>query len=147
MFFANFGITCTEYIRRRKLTLAAVELLNNDKNIIDIGLKYGYNSPNAFTRAFRNMHGINPSKARSQTVTLSSYNRVSFPIEHKVGEKMKYKIIESPEFTIIGRSQGFKFDSFVQDGPKFWKEYVGSKDYQRLNSLSDGGQDKIPKHH
>lgn len=138
MFFANFKITCAEYIRRRKLTLAAVELLNTNESIVDIAFKYGYESPNAFTRAFRNIHGINPSKARLGGTSLSSYKRVFFPKDNKVGENMNYKIIEVPEFNIIGKSKSFEFENFVNDGPKFWKEYVGSEDYKKLYQLNNG---------
>lgn len=138
MFFANFKITCAEYIRRRKLTLAAVELLNTNESIVDIAFKYGYESPNAFTRAFRNIHGINPSKARLGGTSLSSYKRVFFPKGNKVGENMNYKIIEVPEFNIIGKSKSFEFENFVKDGPKFWKEYVGSEDYKKLYQLNNG---------
>ena len=138
MFFASFNVTCAEYIRRRKLTMAAVDLLNTNKSILDIALKYGYESPNAFTRAFRNIHGINPSKARSSVTTLCSYNRVFFPVENKGGENMHYKIIEVPAFNIIGKSKCFRLDKFVKDGPKFWKEYVGSPDYTKLHRLNDG---------
>jgi len=138
MFYASFKITCAEYIRRRKHTLAAVEILNSDNKIVDIALMYGYDSPNAFTRAFRNIHGINPSRARSKSVTLASYNRVFFPIDNKGREKMNYKIIESPQFQVVGKSKSFEFEKFVKGGPKFWKEYVGSKNYQELYSLSGG---------
>ena len=138
MFFANFKITCAEYIRRRKLTLAAVELLNTDESIVDIAIKYGYESPNAFTRAFRNIHGINPSKARLGGTSLSSYKRVFFLKDNKAGENMNYKIIEVAEFNIIGKSKSFEFENFVKDGPKFWKEYVGSEDYKKLYQLNNG---------
>ena len=143
MFFASFKVTCAEYIRRRKLTMAAVDLLNTDKSIFDIALKYGYESPNAFTRAFRNIHGVNPSQARSGQTALSSYNRVFFPVENKGGENMNYKIVEIPEFNIIGKSKRFEFEKFVKDGPKFWKEYVASEDYQKLYRLNDGKPSQI----
>ncbi|MDO6425861.1 AraC family transcriptional regulator [Thalassotalea sp. 1_MG-2023] len=138
MFFANFKVTCAEYIRRRKLTMAAVELLNTNESIVDIAFKYGYESPNAFTRAFRNMHGINPSKARLGGTSLSSYKRVFFSKDKKVGVSMNYKIIEIPEFNIIGKSKSFEFEDFVKDGPKFWKEYIGSEDYKKLYQLNNG---------
>ncbi|KZN29664.1 AraC family transcriptional regulator [Pseudoalteromonas luteoviolacea] len=138
MFFAYFKITCAEYIRRRKLTLAAVELLNTNESIVDIALKFGYKSPNAFTRAFRNIHGINPSNARKGGSSLSSYKRAFIPEDDKAGESMNYKIIEVPEFNLIGRSKSFEFESFVKSGPKFWKEYVGSKDYEKLIQLNNG---------
>jgi len=138
MFFSHFNTTCAEYIRRRKLTLAAVEIINSDKNIVDIALMYGYESPNAFTRAFRNMHRINPSKVRSDSVRLSSYNRVFLPVENRGGEKMDYKIVKRSQFTVIGKSKSFNFDEFVKDGAKFWKAYVASNDFKKLFSLSAG---------
>lgn len=138
MFFASFNITCAEYIRRRRITLAAVELLHTDTSVFDIALKYGYESPNAFTRAFRKIHGINPSKARSGSVTLSSYNRVFFPAETKGGKNMHYKIIDIPKFNILGKGKHFEFEKFAKDGPNFWKEYVGSEHYQKLCHLNSG---------
>ncbi len=51
---------------------------------------------------------------------------------------MDYKIIERPQFAVVGRSKSFDFDEFVKSGSKFWKEYVGSNDYQKLLCLSDG---------
>lgn len=138
MFFASFQVTCAEYVRRRKLTVAAVELLNTDKSVLDIALKYGYESPNAFTRAFRKLHGINPNQARLSSATLSSYNRVFFPLKNQGGENMNYKIIEIPKFNIIGKSKGFEFEEFVKDGAKFWKEYVNSEDYRKLGDLHMG---------
>ena len=112
--------------------------MNSDKKIVDIALKYGYESPNAFTRAFRNIHRVNPSKIRSGEVTLSSYKRVFFPLDNKGEEKMDYKIIESPQFNIAGKSKHFGFDEFIKEGPKFWKKYVGSNDYLELYSLNAG---------
>ncbi|MCF2860521.1 AraC family transcriptional regulator [Pseudoalteromonas sp. SMS1] len=138
MFFANFKITCAEYIRKRKLTLAAAELLNTSDSIVDIALKFGYKSPNAFARAFRNVHGINPSKARVEGNSLSSYKRVVAPKDNQVGESMNYKIIQVPEFNLIGKSKSFEYESFGSDGPKFWKEYVASKDYKKLIQLNNG---------
>ena len=138
VFFSHFKVTCSEYIRRRKLTLAAVEIINGDSKIVDISLSYGYESANAFTRAFKNVHQVTPSRVRSGSATLSSYNRVFFPVENKGGEKMDYKIVEIPEFKLVGKSKHFNFDQFVKDGPKFWKEYVTSNDYQKLYDITGG---------
>jgi AraC family transcriptional regulator len=138
MFFASFKVTFAEYIRRRRLTLAAVEITNGDKRIVDIALMYGYDSPNAFTRAFRNIHGINPSKVRTSPVTLTSYKRVFFPIHTRGEEKMDYKIVEKPSFKVVGKSKKFEFEKFFKDAPAFWKDYVGSDDYQKLWQLNNG---------
>ncbi len=100
MFFAVNGVTPSEYARRRRLTLAARELSSGNTKVIDIAMKYGYDSPNAFTRAFRNMHGVTPQAAREPGVTLTAYPRISFHIELKGGTDMDYKIIEKPAFPV-----------------------------------------------
>ena len=138
MFFSRFNMTCGEYIRRRKLTLAAVDIAHSDQKILDIALKYGYESPNAFTRAFKGFHGINPSEVRTDAVRVSSLSRVLIDTEKTGGEKMDYKIVTKPAFRILGRSKPFNFDSFVKEGQKYWKEYVASDDYQALLELSNG---------
>lgn len=143
IFYSSFKVSCAEYIRRRKLTLAAVEIQSSDIKIIDIALKYGYESPNAFTRAFRNIHGVNPNQARKKSVKLNSYNRVFFPTEYNTNETMNYKIIEIPQFEIIGKSKEFEFEKFIKEGPKFWKNYVDSEDYQQLLNVSEGKSGKV----
>lgn len=70
------GISFSEYIRRRKLTLAAYDLQNTNKKIIDIGMKYGYGSADAFRVAFRNLHGVSPSEVRRGVVKLTFYCRL-----------------------------------------------------------------------
>ena len=65
MFSFLAGISLSEYIRRRRLTMAALELQNGDVKVIDIALKYGYSSPDSFTRVFQKMHGITPSQAKA----------------------------------------------------------------------------------
>jgi len=138
VFFSYFNITIAEYLRRRKFTLAAVEVVNSRSKIMDIALKYGYDSPNAFTRAFRNFHGVNPSEARASQLELSSYSRATLPIETRQVEKMNYKIVEKPSFKIIGRSKRFEFNDFAKNGKKFWKEYVGSDEYKTLCQIGNG---------
>lgn len=138
MFFAIIGITPAEYIRRRRLTLAATELAIGNERVIDIALKYGYESPNAFTRAFRNMHGINPREVRTSGVKLSAYNRVSFRVEIKGGNDMDYRIVEKPAFEIVGTCKIFTHENFFKEAPRFWKEYVCTEEYQALWNLTNG---------
>ncbi len=138
MFYAIIGITPAEYIRRRRLTLAAMELAIGNDKVIDIAIKYGYNSPNAFTRAFRNMHGINPREVRTSGVKLSAYNRISFHVEIKGGNDMDYKIVEKPAFELVGKSNIFTHENFFKEAPKFWKKYVCTEEYQALWSLTNG---------
>lgn len=139
MFFAIVGLTPTDYARKRRLSKAAMEVTSGDRRIIDIALHYGYDSPNAFTRAFRAMHGVTPSEARrSEDYKLSVFNRVSFHIDVKGGTQMTYKIIEKPAFDLIGKSKHFRFDRFAREAPKYWKEFVATKDYETLYGLNQG---------
>lgn len=77
MFAALFGYTLGEYIRARKMTLAALDLQNTDSKIIDIAVKYGYESQEGFARAFAKFHGVTPSQARKKNSVLKSLSRIS----------------------------------------------------------------------
>lgn len=102
MFSCLAGITLSEYIRRRRLTLAALELTNSDLKIIDIAIKYGYSSPDSFTRAFQSMHGITPSEARSNSHALKAYPRMTLQLSIKGGIEMNYRIVVKDAFQIVG---------------------------------------------
>jgi AraC-like DNA-binding protein len=95
------GITLGDYIRNRRLTLAGNELSATDNKVIDIALKYGYESPESFTRAFSKFHGITPSDAKKDGSKLKSFSRLSVKIILSGGNIMDYKIIEKAAFDII----------------------------------------------
>lgn len=80
MFSSVTGIHLSEYIRRKRLTLAAFELQEGCAKVIDVAMKYGYDSPDAFSRAFKLLHGIMPSAARSKGTGLKAFPRLSFHI-------------------------------------------------------------------
>lgn len=102
MFTFLAGVTLSEYIRRRRLTLAAFELRDNRIKVIDIAIKYGYNSPDSFARAFQQMHGITPSEARSNGHSLKAYPPMSFQLTINGGSEMNYRVEEKEAFRIIG---------------------------------------------
>ena len=102
MFSFLSGIGLSEYIRRRRLTLAALDLKDKDLRIIDVAVKYGYNSADSFSRAFHSMHGILPSEARSENTQLKAYPRMTFQLSIKGGCEMKYRIVEKEPFRLIG---------------------------------------------
>lgn len=102
MFSFITEISLVEYIRRRRLTLAAFEIQNSDIKIIDVALKYGYESPVSFTRAFQALHGIVPSLARQGGVVLKAYPRISFQISIKGESEMEYRIETKQAFDIFG---------------------------------------------
>jgi len=102
MFSFLAGISLSEYIRRRKLTLAALDLKDKSLRIIDIAVKYGYSSADSFTRAFQSMHGILPSEARSEHTQLKAYPRMTFQLSIKGGCEMNYRIVEKGPFRLVG---------------------------------------------
>jgi AraC family transcriptional regulator len=138
MFMVILGITPAEYVRTRRLTLAARELTSGDAKVIDLAVKYGYDSPDSFTRAFRNVHGITPQAARAPGVKLTAFPRISFKIELKGENDMDYTIIEKPAFDIIGRSRKFTTvngENFIKI-PQFWHEFMATPDFKTLADLS-----------
>ncbi|MBK1813361.1 AraC family transcriptional regulator [Clostridium sp. YIM B02505] len=102
MFSFITEVTLAEYIRRRRLTLAALELQGSSLKVIDVALKYGYESPEAFTRAFRNLHGVSPTFAREKGTQLKAYPPISFSISIKGDIEMNYKIVEKSSFRFFG---------------------------------------------
>lgn len=102
MFSFLAGIPLSEYVRRRRLTLAAFELQNSDIKVIDVAIKYGYSSPDSFTKAFQQMHGITPSEARKNGHSLKAFPRMSFQLSVKGGSEMNYRIVEKEAFSIVG---------------------------------------------
>lgn len=96
------NISFSEYIRRRKLTMAAYELQNTDKKIMDIALRYGYQSGDAFRVAFRKMHGINPTEAREKETPMMFYCKLDFQVTVKGVEYIKYAILEKESFQVMG---------------------------------------------
>lgn len=124
MFSFITDVPLSEYIRRRRLTQAAFELQNSNVRIIDLALKYRYDSPNSFTRAFQAMHGVTPRTARDQGVRLKAYPRMSFSIMIKGDVEMDYKVIEKGAFRVFGleRLIDMTGGSNFRMIPEFWHE-------------------------
>lgn len=102
MFSFLAGMSLNEYIRRRRLALAAAILTNSEEKIIDLALRMGYNSPDAFAKAFQNMHGVSPSQARKSTVTLKAFPPMTFHLTIQGGNEMEYRLVEKEAFFIAG---------------------------------------------
>lgn len=138
MFSFLSGISLSEYIRKRKLTLAALDLKNSDLRIIDIAVKYGYNSADSFSRAFHSIHGILPSKARSENALLKAYPRMTFQLSIKGGNEMNYRIAKKESFNLVGFK---KRVPIIFDGvnPEIEKmtELLTPEAIKQLKSISD----------
>lgn len=96
------GITISEYIRRRQLTEAALDLKNQHEKVIDIAIKYGYQSPDAFSRAFQKFHGVTPTLARNPEQNVKAYPRISFQLTIQGGNEMNYRVVEKEPFKVVG---------------------------------------------
>ena len=101
------GYTLGEYIRLRRLSLAGVELASGKDKVIDIALKYGYDSPDSFAKAFQKFHGITPSQARADGSMLKSFSRLSIKISLEGGKTMNYRIEEKGEIILTGYKRRF----------------------------------------
>jgi AraC family transcriptional regulator len=102
MFSYLAGVSLSEYIRRRRLSLAAFELINSHVRIINLAIKYGYSSPDSFTRAFQGLHGITPSEARNNGQSLKAFPRMTFHLSISGGNEMNYRIVEKEAFNLVG---------------------------------------------
>lgn len=138
MFSFLAGISLSEYIRRRRLTLAAFELKNSNIKVIDIAIKYGYSSPDSFARAFQHLHGITPSEARSNGHSLKAYPPMSFQLSIKGGNEMNYRIEEKEAFHIIGIKKRVPiiFNGVNPEIASMWKS-LDEKTINELKNLSN----------
>ncbi len=116
------GFTVTEYVRCRKLTRAAQELALTGGRVLDIALKYGYDSPESFSKAFHRLHGITPSAARKFGVTLKAYPRLSVRASGRPFRELTYRFVQKEAFPIIGKSIRVDNQSRIrtQTVDRFW---------------------------
>ncbi len=101
------GFTLGEYIRNRRLTLAGIELATTNAKVIDVAMKYGYESPDSFAKAFQKFHGILPSQAKSCGSNLKSFSRLVLKFSLEGGTTMNYCIETKPALTLIGYKKHF----------------------------------------
>ena len=137
IFYALTGFTVTQYIRNRRLSLAAEELVATDKRVIDIALKYGYESPEAFTKAFKRLHGISPSALKKLDGKIKAFPKISFQISIKGECEMIYRIVEKEAFKVFGA--GFVTttvnDAAYKEIPEFINKIFEDGTHDRINEL------------
>ncbi|MFJ8043167.1 helix-turn-helix domain-containing protein [Kitasatospora sp. NPDC096147] len=103
LFSALAGMPLSEYVRRRRLTLAGAEVLAGERTLLEVAVRYGYGSGEAFARAFRAVHGIGPGEARRDGAELTAQPRLSFRLVVEGNSSMRYRVVRKPEFTLVGR--------------------------------------------
>lgn len=117
------GFTVSEYIRSRRLALAGNDLFSTDEKVIDIALKYGYDSPDSFTKAFTRFHGVTPASVRKDGALLKSFAPLKIKFTLEGGYTMDYKIENKDAFTVIANAKQFCYECAKENVPLFWKEH------------------------
>jgi AraC family transcriptional regulator len=140
MFAYMANVPLSEYIRRRRMSLAAVDLQNGDNKIIDVALKYGYQSPTAFNRAFQSIHGIAPSRIKESGVSIKSYPPISFKITIKGVDELNYRIEMKEAFRIAGISHPLhrEIEKNFEIVPQMWGKAAMDGTIPKLASMADG---------
>ena len=133
------GVSIADYVRKRKLTLAGYDLKNSDISVLDVAIKYGFHSHSAFSRAFKEHHGITPSEAKTETAKLNNYLPINYLEMRFIGgkrimaemKKIIYKEVE--ERLMVGM---YRETSFFKAGG-VWKDFFKSNATEKLDMLSD----------
>ncbi len=136
------GFTVGEYVKKRRLTLAGSELVSSDRKIIDIALKYGYDSPDSFTKAFLRFHGAAPTAIRKGEAMIRSFAPLKIKLVLTGGYTMDYKIVKKAPFTVMGVSAVFKYETADSEIPKFWDEFNRSGKNTLIASMYGVSVDK-----
>ncbi|MBK3639417.1 AraC family transcriptional regulator [Streptomyces sp. MBT33] len=138
MFSALAGMPLSEYIRRRRLTLAGADVLAARETLLEIAVRYGYGSGEAFARAFRAMHGIGPGEARRTGAALASQSRMAFRLTIEGSSSMRYRIVTKADFSVVGFR---KRVPLVHAGPNQaiidFVRGIDPQTVERLGKLSD----------
>jgi len=122
------GYTVGEYIRNRRLSLAAEELSRSEARVVDVAVKYGYDSPDSFARAFTKFHGVYPSAAKLKGANLKSFVPIRIKLKLEGGKMLEYRIVEKEQFTVMGKARKFNTETGYAEIPKFWDEHNMSGD-------------------
>ncbi|MBE7080566.1 MAG: AraC family transcriptional regulator [Clostridiales bacterium] len=132
------GYTLGEYIRFRRLSMAGEELANGKAKVIDVALKYGYDSPDSFGKAFLKFHGITPSQARMDGSTLKSFSRLSIKISLEGGSTMNYRIEEKAAFYVLEKVETHSIENGqnLTSIPAFWSRAATDGTLTALEKLT-----------
>lgn len=141
MFSMLTGMTVADYIRKRRLTLSAQELAAKRCKVIDAALKYGYETPESFSKAFRRLHGITPAQARIPGAELKAFPKLSFHISITGGKDMDYRIEEKEGFEVAGAAKRISTKDGVnfKEVPEFWRQCEKDGTCEKICGIAAGG--------
>ena len=139
LFSALAGIPLSEYIRRRRLTKAASEVLSGHDSLLDVAVRWGYGSNEAFARAFKAMHGVGPQEARTQRKPLQSQQILTFKLVVEGSTDMEYRIVEKDAFQVVGRGTRVPLVHLgMNPAIVDFIKGIGMPTLERMKELSDG---------
>ncbi|MBM7055276.1 AraC family transcriptional regulator [Streptomyces durocortorensis] len=139
MFSALAGLPLSEYIRRRRMTVAGAEVLGDrDRSLLDVAMRYGYDTGEGFARAFRAVHGLGPGEARRTGAVLRSQQRLTFRLVVEGSSAMRYSLVEKSAFRVVGKKARVPL---IHEGPNpaiaEFIRGIGREDLDRIAALSD----------
>jgi AraC family transcriptional regulator len=138
MFSALAGIPVSEYVRRRRMTLAAAAVLRRDEAVQDIAVRFGYTSADAFSRAFRTVHGIGPEQARRPGAVLRSQPPLTFRLTIEGSTPMDYRIVHTEAFTFAGyRARVPLVYEGVNSAAAEFTKSITAEQWKRLHEIAD----------
>ncbi|MEU6928449.1 AraC family transcriptional regulator [Streptomyces sp. NPDC046385] len=144
LFSALAGMPLSVYVRRRRMTLAGAEVLDGKRTLLDVAVRYGYGSGEAFARAFRSVHGIGPGEARRTGATLTAQPRMSFRVVVEGSSTMRYRIVEKDAFRVVGRKARVPLvHEGVNPAIAAHVESIGQAAIERMKELSDQDPDGV----
>ncbi len=118
------GYTLGEYVRNRRLYLAALDLADTDEKIIDIALRYGYETPESFTKAFSRFHDATPTQIRRDEKDARTFLPLRISIAVKGGDSVDMHIEKLDSFKLIGEVRDMSFETHLEKIPQYWEEYA-----------------------
>ena len=133
IFSAVIGVSPTTYIRNRRLTVAAQEISKNNENILDIALKYGFESHEAFSRAFKNFHGVVPKMAKTDGNEFKNFSRANLEFEVNTNNILNYRIESKDTIKVLAFLRKFNIEN-KDEIPKYWKELKESGTLEKISN-------------
>ena len=125
------GMSPAEYLRKRRLSQAGAELADGNTKVIDTALKYGYDTPESFTKAFTRYHGVTPAQVKNGS-PIQFMNRYTVRITIEGGCMMKYRIEKWDAMDLLVHARDFHAETSEEEIPAFWDEYYGNEGYRKV---------------
>lgn len=132
------SMSANDYIRKRRLSIAAERLMTTEVKVIDLAYDFFYQTPESFSKAFSRFHGVSPNQGRKAGIPLKSFNKLYITLQVKGGQGMDYRIEEQKAFKVLATARSFKNNIINEEDnteiPDFWTEVIANKKMSRLHN-------------